>query len=98
MDQVACRRHPDPPSPGLARPPFKSELGERIRNEICSNCWQDWLRHQTLLINHFGLDPRDRKAREFLYGQVRAVLFGEGEVAEIDTSLKGTIGPPDPAA
>lgn len=97
MDQVACRRHPDPPSRRLARPPFKSELGERIRNEICSNCWQDWLRHQTLLINHFGLDPRDRKARDFLYGQVRAVLFGEGEAAEIDTSLKGTIGPPDRA-
>lgn len=98
MDQVACRRHPGQLRRGLARPPFKSELGERIQNEICSNCWQDWLRHQTLLINHFGLDPRDRKAREFLYGQVRAVLFGEGEVAEIDTSLKGTIGPPDPAA
>lgn len=97
MEHVACRRHPGQQCPALERPPFKSELGKRIQNEICSTCWQDWLRHQTLLINHFGLDPRDPKAREFLYGQVRAVLFGEGEVAEIDTSLKGTIGPPGTA-
>lgn len=95
MEQIDCRRHPGRLSRALERPPFKSELGERIRREICSTCWQDWLRHQALLINHFGLDPRDRKAREFLYGQVRAVLFDEGEAAEIDTSMKGTIGPPD---
>ena len=93
MDPIACRRHCDAPGPPLARPPFRSELGERIVREICANCWRDWLQHQTLLINHFGLDPRKVESRDFLYGQVRAVLFGEGEVAEIDTSKQGTIGP-----
>lgn len=91
MDPISCC---DAPSPPVARPPFRSELGERIAREICANCWRDWLQHQTLLINHFGLDPRKVESREFLYGQVRAVLFGEGEVAEIDTSKQGMIGPP----
>ena len=94
MEQITCLRHPDSPRPALARPPFRSELGERIQQSICADCWRDWLQHQTLLINHFGLDPRKAEAREFLYGQVRAVLFGEGKAAEVDTSKQGTIGPP----
>lgn len=94
MDTITCRRHPETPGQPLPRPPFRSELGDRIQREICARCWRDWLQHQTLLINHFGLDPRKPESREFLYGQVRAVLFGEGEVADIDTSKQGTIGPP----
>lgn len=91
METIRCRRHADGPQPALARPPFRSELGRRIQREVCARCWREWLQHQTLLINHFGLDPRTREAREFLYGQVRAVLFGEGEAAEIDTSMQGRI-------
>ncbi len=94
MNTVACRRHPETPGPAMAAPPFRSGLGERIQREICDRCWKDWLQHQTLLINHFGLDPRKREAREFLYGQVKAVLFGEGDAATIDSSMQGTIGPP----
>ena len=94
MEQIRCLRHPDAPSAALPRPPFRSELGERIQREICAQCWRDWLQHQTLLINHFGLNPRKPESKEFLYGQVKAVLFGEGEPADIDTTKQGTIGPP----
>ncbi len=91
MSAIRCCRPSAKPAPPLPRPPFRGPLGERIHREICARCWDEWLRHQILLINHFGLDPRKREARDFLYGQIRAVLFDEGEVAEIDTSLKGTI-------
>ena len=93
MEAIDCRRHPERPGPVLLRPPFRSPLGERIRSEICADCWREWLRHQTLLINHYGLDPRRTEAREFLYGQVRAVLFDEGEAVSIDTSKQVAIGP-----
>lgn len=75
----------------MARPPFKNELGERIVGEICANCWKDWLQHQTLLINHYGLDPRDAKARAFLYDQIEKVLLGEGDAEQVDTSQQGNI-------
>jgi Fe-S cluster biosynthesis and repair protein YggX len=75
----------------MSRAPFRSELGERLVASICQGCWQDWLDHQTLLINHYGLDPRDAKAREFLYEQVRAVLLGEGRVERVDTGQKGSV-------
>ena len=75
----------------MARPPFRSELGDRVQAEICADCWKDWLKHQTLLINHYGLDPRDKRAREFLYEQIEQVLFEGGHGKDIDTTKQGTI-------
>ena len=75
----------------MGRPPFKNDLGQRLHAEICQRCWSEWLEHQTLLINHYGLDPRDRKAREFLYQQIEAVLFEEGDADDVDTSKEGQI-------
>jgi Fe-S cluster biosynthesis and repair protein YggX len=90
LDKIDCRRCQEA-KPQLEKAPFRSDLGQRIIDEICVDCWAEWLQHQTLLINHYGLDPRDAKAREFLYGQVEAVLLGEGEVDEVDTTQQGQI-------
>ncbi len=87
---IQCRRCGDD-APALEKPPFRNELGDRIAAEICANCWQDWLQHQTLLINHYGLDPRDKKSRDFLYQQIEEVLLGDGHGKEIDTSQQGSI-------
>lgn len=87
---IQCRRC-GADAPQLPKPPFRNELGERIHAEICGTCWQEWLQHQTLLINHYGLDPRDPKARAFLYEQIREVLLEGGEGEEVDTTRKGSI-------
>ncbi|MDX1646423.1 MAG: oxidative damage protection protein [Longimicrobiales bacterium] len=89
-ETIECRRCGEG-APPLSRPPFKTELGARIQEEICADCWQDWLQHQTLLINHYGLDPREPKAREFLYEQIEQVLLEGSGGKEIDTSKKGEI-------
>jgi Fe-S cluster biosynthesis and repair protein YggX len=90
VEAIDCRRC-GPDKPKLAKPPFRTELGTSIQENICSECWAEWLQHQTLLINHYGLDPRDPKAKEFLYGQIETVLLGGGEGKEVDTSQKGEI-------
>ena len=75
----------------MEKAPFRNPIGERVHEEICRDCWGEWLQHQTLLINHYGLDPRNPKAREFLYEQIEKVLLrGEGG-EDVDTSQKGTI-------
>lgn len=76
----------------LQRAPLKNELGERVLAEICSTCWDEWLRYQTALINHYGLDVREREARDLLTRNMDAYLFqGGGDTDEIDTSKEGTI-------
>ena len=89
-ETIHCRRC-GADAPRLPRPPFRSELGERIVERICAGCWKDWLQHQTLLINHYGLDPREPKARAFLYEQIEQVLLGSGEAQQVDTSQQGQI-------
>ena len=87
---LQCTRCGEEKTP-LERAPFRSELGERIVAAICPDCWQEWLKHQTLLINHYGLDPRDAESRKFLYEQIETVLLGGGEGKEVDTSRKGSV-------
>ena len=87
---IQCRRC-GKESASLTKAPFRTELGERILAQICASCWQEWLQHQTLLINHYGLDPRDKRAREFLYEQIEQVLFEGERGEEIDTTRQGSI-------
>lgn len=89
MDTIACRRCGE--GPPLSRAPFRNEIGERVHAEICQNCWKEWLQHQTLLINHYGLDPREQKSRDFLYSQVEQVLLGDGTAEQVDTSKQGAV-------
>ena len=89
-DTIECARCGDEKL-ALPRPPFRNEMGERIQASICTDCWKDWLEHQTLLINHYGLDPRDKKSRAFLYEQIEKVLLGEGDAEQVDTSQEGSI-------
>lgn len=90
MNTIECRRC-KAPKPALERAPFRNDLGGRILAEICQDCWGEWLQHQTLLINHYGLDPREKKARTFLYDQVEKVLLGDGDGESVDTTQQGSI-------
>ncbi len=90
MDTIRCHRC-EKDAPKLEKAPFRNPLGERIHEAICKACWADWLEHQTVLINHHGLDPRNPKAREFLYEKIETVLLKGESGEEIDTSQKGSI-------
>ncbi|MCG7872910.1 MAG: oxidative damage protection protein [Candidatus Thiodiazotropha lotti] len=63
---------------GLDRLPYPGELGQRIFDNVSKEAWQEWLRHQTMLINENRLSPVDPKARKFLEEQMEQFFFGEG--------------------
>ena len=75
----------------LERAPFRNEIGERIQAGICQVCWKEWLAYQTALINHYGLDVRERDAKDFLLKNMDAWLFGTDTAEDIDTTKQGTI-------
>ncbi|MBK6672737.1 MAG: oxidative damage protection protein [Proteobacteria bacterium] len=64
--------------PGLDRPPYPGELGQRIFNEVSREAWAAWVRHQTMLINEYRLTPVDPKARKFLEEEMGKYFFGSG--------------------
>jgi len=76
---------------GFDRQPFPGAIGARITAEICQPCWQDWLKQQTMLINHYGLNVMDPQARTFLTRNMQAFLFKAGDGEDVDTTKQGTI-------
>ncbi|MBA2077308.1 MAG: oxidative damage protection protein [Rhodanobacter sp. 68-29] len=66
---------------GLDFAPWPGPLGQRIYAHVSKAAWQQWLAHQTMLINENRLNPLDPKARQYLAGQMEKFLFG-GEVDE----------------
>lgn len=68
-------------SEGLSFAPWPGPLGQRIYAEISQEAWQQWLAHQTMLINEYRLNPLDPKARQMLSQEMEKFLFG-GEVSQ----------------
>ena len=63
---------------GLEKPPYPGELGQRIYENISKPAWQEWINHQTMLINEYRLTPVDPKARKFLEAEMEKSLFRGG--------------------
>jgi Fe-S cluster biosynthesis and repair protein YggX len=63
---------------GLERAPYPGELGQRIYENVSRQAWQQWLKHQTMLINEYRLSVIDPKARKFLETEMQKYLFESG--------------------
>jgi Fe-S cluster biosynthesis and repair protein YggX len=63
--------------PGLEKPPFPGELGQRIFENVSAEGYALWQPHMTILINHYGLNPADPETRQILRDQMEEFFFGE---------------------
>lgn len=55
--------------------PFPNERGQRILDQICNVCWNEWLKFQQQLINHYGLNVREPRSKDLLYAELDKFLF-----------------------
>ena len=61
--------------------PFQSwpgDMGKRIFDNISQKAWQQWLTHQTMLINEHRLSPLNPDHRAFLETEMEKFFFGGG--------------------
>jgi len=61
---------------GLDLPPVPGELGKRPWEYVSKEAWQQWIKHQTMLINENRLSLADPKARKYLQEQTERYFFG----------------------
>ena len=73
---VNCRKH-QREMEGLERPPFPGPRGQKIFEEVSKQAWQEWITHQTLLINERRLNMMDRTARAFLEEEMDKFLSNQ---------------------
>ena len=69
---------------GLDYQPYPGELGKRIYENVSKEAWQQWLGHQTMLINENRLTPIEPKARAFLAAELEKFFFGGGSAKPPD--------------
>jgi Fe-S cluster biosynthesis and repair protein YggX len=63
--------------PGLEKPPFPGELGQRIYENVSAEGYELWQPHMTIMINHYGLNPADPETRRILRREMEEFFFGE---------------------
>ncbi len=74
MVSVTCTRCGQSRDPVPFRP-FPNAIGQRVVDQICNVCWSEWLKLQQQLINHYGLNLREQRSKEFLFGELEKCLF-----------------------
>lgn len=90
-DKIKCARCGEK-RPALSNAPVPTELGQRIAETTCGECWKAWLLKQSQLINHFGLDLSNPDTHQFLFDNMKLFFFNEGvQIAEIDTTKEGSV-------
>ncbi len=62
---------------GLAFPPFPGPRGQAVFESVSKEAWQQWLKHQTMLINENRLNLMDAQAQKFLADQLEKYLSGD---------------------
>ncbi len=69
--------------PGLDRPPFKNELGQRLFEQVSKEGWQQWLKDSVRFINTYRVDLATNDGQKFMLKQC-AIYFGfeEGDLAQ----------------
>lgn len=65
-------------APGLDRPPYPGDLGQRIYEEVSRDAWRQWLDQLSVLMNDHHLNTADPDAQRDIEAMMRAYLF-EGQ-------------------
>lgn len=69
--------------PGLARPPYKNELGKRIYEEISKEAWDMWVRESVRYVNTYRVDLTTPQGQKFMFDQAEVYFgFKEGDLAQ----------------
>ncbi|MCG8556974.1 MAG: oxidative damage protection protein [Proteobacteria bacterium] len=64
--------------PGLDKPPFKGDLGQRVFEQVSKEGWKLWIGHSTMLINEYRLEAGTPEAVKIWMTELEKFFFGEG--------------------
>jgi Fe-S cluster biosynthesis and repair protein YggX len=82
-DRIVHCRKLNQELPGLSRPPYKNELGQKLFAEVSKEAWALWLKDSVKYINTYRLDLSTTEGQKFMLRQC-AIYFGfeEGELVQ----------------
>lgn len=72
--------------PGLAKPPYKNELGQKIYNEVSKEAWDMWIKDSVKFINTYRVDLTSQQGQQFMFDQA-SIYFGFSDGKAADTAF-----------
>ena len=77
--------------PGLDKPPFKGEIGQKIFDSVSKQAWSMWKDDmQMKVLNEYRLNMGDPKDYQVMIEQMLAFLnLSQGEVVEVENAERG---------
>ena len=73
---VFCRKYKEELE-GVDVSPYPGAKGQDIFNNVSKKAWQEWMAHQTMLINEKRLNMMDMGTRVYLNEQMLKFLSGD---------------------
>lgn len=64
--------------PGLDEPPFDTDLGRKIYENVSRDAWNMWTEFCKILLNEYRLNPARREDQEAIVAQMEQFFFGQG--------------------
>jgi len=77
--------------PGLTKPPFPGEIGQKIFDTVSQRAWDEWRTDwQIKVLNEYRLNMGDAKDYQTLMDQMLLFLnLKDGKVAEVENAERG---------
>jgi Fe-S cluster biosynthesis and repair protein YggX len=63
----------------IKHPPWPGELGQQVKDHICTACWQEWMGVQTKIINEYRLNVLEPEHANVLKEQMQVFLGLESQ-------------------
>ena len=66
--------------PGLDEPPFDTELGKKIYENVSQQAWASWMDVCKMILNEYRLNPARKEDQEVIVKQMELYFFGDSAV------------------
>lgn len=73
---VFCRKY-QKEMEGMDKAPYPGPRGQEIFETVSKQAWQEWLQHQTMLINENRLNMMDSDTQSYLKSEFDKFLSGK---------------------
>ena len=91
MERIVNCRKLGKELPGLEKPPFAGEIGQKIYTQISAEAWSMWKNDmQIKVLNEYRLDMGDKRDYETLIEQMLIFLnLKDGQSSQVENAERG---------
>ena len=72
--------------PGLDEPPFDTELGKKVYENVSRDAWHSWMEFCKMLLNEYRLNPARKEDQEVIVSRWNSIFLAKVRLYPLSTS------------